>query len=100
MNLVLLQTGKFGGFTFMQVLQTLTASLTLLAMSTLCVDFIALNVLRNRETYREAKVEHTGVFRETNVLPDGWTTALGAAIKAPQGLLSTKQGGSDGAVVE
>jgi hypothetical protein len=59
---VVLQQGSIGQFDFLTLLLTSTASLSLLALATVLVDFLATNILANRKLYQSAKVQKTVAF--------------------------------------
>jgi hypothetical protein len=58
----LVQSGVLGSFSFSQLLVSLTTSLTLLAVSTVIVDYAALYLLPDKDRYDAAKNEWTEDF--------------------------------------
>eukprot|EP00035_Acanthoeca_spectabilis_P023428 m.449312 g.449312 ORF g.449312 m.449312 type:complete len:446 (-) comp19801_c0_seq1:152-1489(-) len=64
LRFVVLQQGSIGQFDFLTLLLTGTASLSLLAIATVLVDFLATNVLADRKLYSSAKVQKTIAFNK------------------------------------
>mmetsp|Transcript_26620 Transcript_26620/g.70020 ORF Transcript_26620/g.70020 Transcript_26620/m.70020 type:complete len:452 (+) Transcript_26620:196-1551(+) len=64
LRLVVLQQGSIGQFDFLTLLLTGTASLSLLAVATVLVDFLATNILADRKAYKDYKVQKTAAFNK------------------------------------
>ena len=57
-KIVVVQTGRLGGFSAAALLTTFTSSLALLAVATTGVDFLAMYVLARKGIYKSAKYEN------------------------------------------
>lgn len=89
LRFVVLQQGSIGQFDFLTLLLTGTASLSLLAIATVLVDFLATNVLADRKLYSSAKVQKTIAFNKVTPAPasarPARCVAVGTAAHLPFG---------------
>ncbi|GBG33654.1 P2X receptor D [Hondaea fermentalgiana] len=61
-KVIVQQTGRLGAFSFNTLLLQLAAGSALFGVSVLLTDFLALNVMPNKEQYRAAKIQVTEDF--------------------------------------